>query len=320
MIAETGRLLNRLLVQPVTPWMAYHLHMLFGDLPLTEAGFSSENRVEPDSRVCLHLQDLCSFCYAGQEKIDQIICQLTLTSGMDEILIEAPIDLTPYECKGQYSFPIRGSSTINGTPWNRVMGHRLAHSQEFAFDVVDFRRDQQGCFVLSLPPKSEHVDDYFLFGREVCAVGDGVVVAAGDRWPNAWVENPLAYSEQRIVALTDRLLAEGVEFNHAILGNYVVIDHRNGEFSLYAHMSQGTLTVVVGDVVSQGQTIGKVGNTSNSDYPHLHFHLMDGPDYQVANGLPVTFIDLPAGQPPLCDFRFSNSLLYSDYLFIYSPE
>jgi hypothetical protein len=293
--------------------------MLFGDLPLTEAGFSSENQVEPGSRVCLRLQDLCSFHYAGQEKIDQVICQFTLTTGMDQILIEAPIDLTLYACRGQYTFPIRGSSTINGTPWNRVMGHRIAHSQEFAFDVNDFRRDEQGRFAISSPPKSEHVDDYFLFEREVCAVGDGVVVAAGDQWPNAWAENPLAYSEDRIVELTEKLLAKGVEFNHAILGNYAVIDHRNGEFSLYAHMSQGTLTVAVGDSVSQGQGIGKVGNTSNSDCPHLHFHLMDGPNYQVANGLPVTFTDLPFGQPPVSDFRASNSLLYSDYLFVYLP-
>ena len=130
----------------------------------------------------------------------------------------------------------------------------------------------------------------------------------------------MAYSEKRVIDLTIKLLEKGVEFNHAILGNYAIIDHHNGEYSLYAHMSENTLTIKPGDPVTQGQIIGRVGNTSNSDSPHLHFHLMDSPDFQTANGLPVTFTDLPVSQAPLCDFEESNSFLYSDYLFVNIPE
>jgi murein DD-endopeptidase MepM/ murein hydrolase activator NlpD len=207
-----------------------------------------------------------------------------------------------------------------GTPWNQVEGHRVATSQEFAFDVVDYRRGENGAFMLSSPPKSNDVEDYFFFEREILAIGDGTIVATGNKWPNEWVKNPLEYSEERIVELTLKLLEEGIDFDHAILGNYVIIDHNNGEFSLYAHMSEGTLTVKVGDTVKQGQIIGKAGNTSNSECPHLHFHLMDSKDFQTANGLPVMFKDLPIAQAPICDFKETNSLLYSDYLFVHIPE
>ncbi|MBR0423413.1 MAG: peptidoglycan DD-metalloendopeptidase family protein [Clostridia bacterium] len=52
-------------------------------------------------------------------------------------------------------------------------------------------------------------------------------------------------------------------------GLYVIIDHGNGVSTLYAHMS--SVAVSVGQNVSQGQTIGNVGNTGISTNPHLHF-------------------------------------------------
>ena len=52
-------------------------------------------------------------------------------------------------------------------------------------------------------------------------------------------------------------------------GYYVVINHGDGYSSLYAH--QPSLSVSVGDYVTQGQTIGYVGSTGYSTGPHLHF-------------------------------------------------
>ncbi len=54
-------------------------------------------------------------------------------------------------------------------------------------------------------------------------------------------------------------------------GNYVVIRHDNGTQTLYAHMSSAV--VGVGDIVTQGETIGYMGATGRSTGTHLHFEI-----------------------------------------------
>ena len=54
-------------------------------------------------------------------------------------------------------------------------------------------------------------------------------------------------------------------------GNFVVIDHGDGTTTLYAHMS--SRAVSEGELVTQGQTIGAVGDTGNTSGPHLHYEV-----------------------------------------------
>jgi murein DD-endopeptidase MepM/ murein hydrolase activator NlpD len=54
-------------------------------------------------------------------------------------------------------------------------------------------------------------------------------------------------------------------------GNLIVISHGNGIETAYAHLS--SINVRVGESVSQGQLIGKVGSTGRSTGPHLHFEV-----------------------------------------------
>ncbi len=61
-------------------------------------------------------------------------------------------------------------------------------------------------------------------------------------------------------------------------GNCVILDHGNGTTTLYGHCS--SLGVSEGQVVSQGQTIARVGATGMATGPHLHFELR-------RNGVPV---------------------------------
>lgn len=57
-------------------------------------------------------------------------------------------------------------------------------------------------------------------------------------------------------------------------GNHIIIDHGNGVYSLYAHLSE--FRVSQNETVVQGQTIALSGNTGNSTGPHLHFEIRVG--------------------------------------------
>jgi murein DD-endopeptidase MepM/ murein hydrolase activator NlpD len=71
-------------------------------------------------------------------------------------------------------------------------------------------------------------------------------------------------------------------------GNYVVIKIGEGRYAYYAHLQKGQKGVLVepGDRVEKGQVIGKLGNTGNTDAPHLHFMLIDGKAPLTSDALP----------------------------------
>ncbi|MGK0255505.1 MAG: murein DD-endopeptidase MepM/ murein hydrolase activator NlpD, partial [Arcobacteraceae bacterium] len=56
-------------------------------------------------------------------------------------------------------------------------------------------------------------------------------------------------------------------------GKTIMIRHKNGLKSLYAHLSRYNNKIKVGQYVKQGDYIGRVGTTGRSTGPHLHFGL-----------------------------------------------
>ena len=57
-------------------------------------------------------------------------------------------------------------------------------------------------------------------------------------------------------------------------GHQVLIDHGEGITTRYAHMKANSISVCVGEKVTAGQQIGKIGSTGNTTGPHLHFEIM----------------------------------------------
>ena len=60
-------------------------------------------------------------------------------------------------------------------------------------------------------------------------------------------------------------------------GNYIMISHGGGVYTVYMHCSQ--LLASEGQTVKQGQTIAKVGSTGYSTGSHLHFGIRSGGRY-----------------------------------------
>ncbi len=71
-----------------------------------------------------------------------------------------------------------------------------------------------------------------------------------------------------------------------IAGNYVTVKDDYGFYYSYCHMVELTTFLSEGDRVEQGQLIGHVGNTGNSDAPHLHLSII-APEYVYINPYPV---------------------------------
>ena len=111
-------------------------------------------------------------------------------------------------------------------------------------------------------------EDYYCFGVPLVSPAEGIVLEAIDGVPDntPGALNPMAAT-----------------------GNRLVIDHGNDEYSVLAHLRNGSLQVAVGDRVQAGEHVGDCGNTGNSTEPHLHYQLQNGPVFGVADALPAQF-------------------------------
>jgi len=129
------------------------------------------------------------------------------------------------------------------------------------------------------------LSSYPSYDQPVLAVADATVVVAVDQYPD------------QVPGQTVGVTLENAD------GNHVVLDLGDGSYAFYAHLVPGSISVQAGDRVTQGQQIGRLGNSGSSSGPHLHFHVMDHPSALVADGLPYVFedFDLTGRIPPLAE-------------------
>lgn len=90
---------------------------------------------------------------------------------------------------------------------------------------------------------------------------------------------------------------------HSSRGNYIKINHGNGTYTWYEHLS--SFKVSKNDKVSSGQIIALTGNTGDSSGPHLHFELWKN---NIAVD-PLKYITIGGGVKSISTFNtMSNDL------------
>lgn len=155
--------------------------------------------------------------------------------------------------------------------------HAISREQRFAYDFLIVR---DGRTHSGNPASNEN---YYCFGKPIFATAGGAVVAT---------ENGIAEN------------APGHMNAKQPLGNHVIIDHGDGEYSFFAHLQRGSVQVEPGMHVKVGDELGRCGNSGNSSEPHLHYHLQTTPVFEKGEALLAQFLDyradgekVPRGEP-----------------------
>ena len=95
-------------------------------------------------------------------------------------------------------------------------------------------------------------------------------------------------------------------------GNYVIIQHTDGNYTLYGHLHEGTITVKAGDSVEQGQVIGKMGSSGNSTGSHLHFEIREGQNSSAARVDPLDYVSMENPRPANVSDEFMKFLEFME--------
>ena len=204
------------------------------------------------------------------------------------------IDVAPvfYETKTDLILPVRGRVLVwDGHDYNSHH-RRFDYTQEFFVKTgqkTNFQRygydfiivDERGLNYKGEPrvnddwyrARPDKMEDYYSFGAPIYAAGAGRVAFVQDAKPDDRKFDP----------------ADLAADERAYAGNYIVIDHLNGEFSWFGHIKQGSSVVKAGQTVKQGDVIAAIGAAGSSLFPHLHYELRNGGGAKEVEGLPSYF-------------------------------
>ncbi|MEO5596415.1 MAG: M23 family metallopeptidase [Lysobacteraceae bacterium] len=229
------------------------------------------------------------YAWDKDTQLGQIRVHVALDSGDVSKKYHAALDLQPlrYENKSKLILPITGRALIHDGHDYYSHHRRLdvtggmttaigvkTNMTRYAYDFVIV--DEAGKMYRGDGGKNE---DWYGFGSPIVAPADGVVVAMGD----GQLDN--TKSKKNL-----EMNFEAFMKNHYLpFGNYVMIDHQNGEFSFFAHLKNGSVAVKKGDSVKQGQKFGEMGFSGDAFLVHLHYQLQSNDHW--GEGLPSYFHD-----------------------------
>jgi hypothetical protein len=208
------------------------------------------------------------FALAGEKDRKIIPIEIKPVQYLQKTSLTCPVPgkrVWAYEAPGFYSHHSR--IDLNDEFTRDVMKMRH-NNQRYALDLVAV--DEKGAFA--------HGDDnvrenWVGYGSDIVAPDGGIVVSTENGQPNE-----MDFDESKLSNVK------------VMVGNYVVIDHGNGEFSAMAHFKQGSILVKPGDHVKKGQVIAQMGRSGmGSGLIHVHYQLQDAPDLFNSEALPFRF-------------------------------
>lgn len=224
--------------------------------------------------------------FDADDALDRIRIEAVFAAGKDAPEQRSVIDLQPqaFVPRTKLSLPLRGETFVHDGHDFYAHHRRLditggmtthfgitGNFMRFAHDFVV--TDAQGKLFRTDGATPE---DWYGYGAPVYAAGDGIVRGMHDGMPDNRKGSPPPFDQ---AALMKNL--------KLFLGNHVLVDHGNGEYSLYAHLKQGSVAMKPGQRVARGERIGAMGMSGDAFLVHLHYQLQSGPGFE--EGLPAYF-------------------------------
>lgn len=225
--------------------------------------------------------------FAPDLDLHRLTYDFSLSIPQKEPETSARVTVAPriYRAKTVLSLPVRGKLLIHDGH-DFYAHHRRLNTEHPVARELGLRQNFMR-YSLDINPTDDKFEpfrdtgarnqDWYAWGQVLYATGDGTVLGAVDAEPDN-IRGGQNFFRSESVKTTPM----------KFYGNYVLIDHGNGEYSLLGHVQQGSLLVKAGARVARGQPVAKIGSSGSSNNPHVHYELRDGTDLK-AEGLPATF-------------------------------
>jgi len=165
------------------------------------------------------------------------------------------------------NLPFKGEWTTTwGGDTKELNYHVESRAQKNAFDFLILNENGK-----SYKTDGSTNEDYYAFGKELIAPCDGeiVLVVDGVKDNEPGVLNPIY-----------------------VPGNTVILKTDSKEYLFFAHFKQHSIKVKQGQRIKQGELLGLCGNSGNSSEPHLHYHIQNVEDMNIATGVKCYFNEL----------------------------
>ena len=189
--------------------------------------------------------------------------------GQDRIqgIYLKPLETYPHSdqqwTKNTYSMPINDEWYVFWGGTNEFINYHYPYEQQrYAYDLVKMVNNK------TYKNSALQNENYYAYGAKIVAPADGVLVEVTD-------------------GIKDNIPGEMDE--ESLAGNYCIIAHEHNEYSMIAHFKKDSICVKTGDQVKAGQLLGLCGNSGHSSEAHIHFQVMDHPDFLQAKSLRIKF-------------------------------